>query len=156
MFAADCSNCSGLVSAFLTIERRLRAVLGSLDSWSVACHNPAQHEADHGEADERRRFTSSADHAICPIGEAVAGLLQQVEALRDNQKACRHAAQQICRAGVTMPEALTALAAFALTLFDAMQPADHSDSQRHSPARYKLLSSTAPSRTSACALRSGP
>ena len=83
-------------------------------------------------------------------------LLQQAEALRDNQKACRHAAQQICRAGVKMREALTALAAFALKLFDAMQPADHSDSQRHSPARYKLLSSTAPSRTSACALRSGP
>src|SRR3954447_13896682 len=39
MFAADRSNCSGLVSAFLTTERRLRAVLGSLDSWPVACHN---------------------------------------------------------------------------------------------------------------------
>ena len=74
MFAADRSNCSGLVSAFLTIERRLRAILGSLDSWSVACHNPAQHEADHGEADERSRFTSSADRAICPVAEAVSSL----------------------------------------------------------------------------------
>jgi hypothetical protein len=65
-------------------------------------------------------------------------LLQQAEALRDNLKACRHAAQQICRAGVKMPEALTALAAFNLKLFDAMQPADDSDNQQHSPARYKL------------------
>src|SRR3954453_799915 len=64
--------------------------------------------------------------------------LQQAEALRDNQKACRHAAQQICRAGVKSPRALTPLQRFTLKLFGPMDPAHDSDNQQHSPARYKL------------------
>src|SRR4051812_37021570 len=123
MALADRSNCSGLVSAFLTIKRRLRAVPGSLGSWSVACHNPAQHEADHGEVDERNRFTSSAGRAICSAAEASAGLAAAGGSSWGNQRACRDAAPQIRRAGVKMPEPLIVLAALDPKFFGAMQPA---------------------------------
>jgi len=49
--------------------------------------------------------------------------LQQVEALGNNQRACRDTAQQIRRAGVKMPEALIALAALDPKFFDAIYTA---------------------------------
>ena len=50
-------------------------------------------------------------------------LLQQVEALGGNQRACRDAAPKIRRAGVKMPEPLIVLAALDPKFFGAMQPA---------------------------------
>jgi len=51
--------------------------------------------------------------------------LQQVEALGNNQRACRDTAQQIRRAGVKMLEALSALAALDPKFFDTIYTASH-------------------------------
>src|SRR4051794_11271291 len=83
MFAADRSNCSGLVSAFLTIGRRLRAVLGSLDPRQWLATTLRSMRRIMARWNERSRPLRAAPAALSapPPPKPSLVLLQQAEAL---------------------------------------------------------------------------